>query len=147
MTTGTRLKHWLRSGLLSLAATHSANGGDYCCSAPKCWHYNRDVCFGHYQTKWRRWDEICGQSSCQIAEHPSVSKPTIHEAAQAVTMGTPTPRALPVSPVGLSLSRREGPTGKERVVPSMPAPQPAVELLSPAPMNLSPTSSVKLPGK
>jgi len=74
--------------LLGLALSNLVLGGD-CWSAPKCWQYHRDTCYGYYQTKWRHWDDACGRTSWPATETAEVGKRTLHEPGQLVTVGTP----------------------------------------------------------
>jgi hypothetical protein len=55
-------------GLVSVFCSESSGGDNVCHKAPKCWQYHRDVCFGHYQTKWRSWGEACGSPVASVAK-------------------------------------------------------------------------------
>ena len=69
---------------LASAASSSALG-DGCFSAPKCWQYHNNVCYGYYTTKWRRWDEtslppasaIAGTAQARWSNGPSKQIPAV----------------------------------------------------------------------
>lgn len=78
------------------AANHGTFGPALCAAKPACvgrssyplsdWHYIRQfcgptlqpgTCYGHHQTKWRRWDEACaGVGGCTTAPEPAPLAPT-----------------------------------------------------------------------
>jgi hypothetical protein len=106
MTNGTCAFGWIRILGVGLAASAAAHGGDFCCKAPKCWQYHRDVCFGYYQTNWRKWEEACGQPpriSGVSPAAPAMPAPAagaaFHEARKPLSNGTvPSPVVLSAAP-------------------------------------------------
>jgi hypothetical protein len=71
MVCGGRTAMCIKLIVVGLAGSSSAMADGFCCfSAPKTWQYHRDVCFGHYQTRWRRWDEVCGSQPQTIPVSP-----------------------------------------------------------------------------
>jgi hypothetical protein len=62
MKTSERITLTLSFCFAVFGTASGADGGDVCHCAPHTWQYNQDVCFGHYQTRWRRWDEACGHA-------------------------------------------------------------------------------------
>ena len=87
-----RAKLYAGIGFLISAMTASAGIGDLCMSAPKCWQYHRDVCYGYYPTKWRSWESTCGTPISAGAEVR-----IIHESGQPIRNGSEVLRAPNIS--------------------------------------------------
>jgi len=79
-------------GIAGIITMSAAAGDDICWTAPRCWQYHREVCFGHYQTRWRQWDEACGRVSvpAESISMAPVNSPSRRPERQAVAFRTPT---------------------------------------------------------
>ena len=117
------------AGLICFAGSGLVFAGDNLChSAPRCWTYHRDVCFGYYQTKWRRWDDACGQQPRPAFEVPQFSKSTRTEAPQSASFGTPKTLSVEVATT-VKKPVEESPS---RMVEH--SPPPAARLVLPVPL-------------
>lgn len=65
---------WILAALLTAAVcSGDSQALDFWWSKPHGWRYHRGTTFGHYQTKWRSWDEIDRPTVIPLEVEPSPS--------------------------------------------------------------------------
>jgi len=84
--------------IVCLAASVSAGESqalDFWWSKPHTWRYHRQTNFGHYQTRWRSWDEAQCQSAPSSAEEVVPGKS--HESTKYEVRRSVPPLVVPVA--------------------------------------------------
>ncbi len=111
---------------------------------------NPGSCYGHYQTKWRKWEEVCpqgGDGGCAGTvpnAMPIMSSPVQPAPSSSLMVPMPMPLPVPATPVPAP----KEPTPKQEPAPVSVAPAPLPNIPMPMPTSIStiPLSPVE-PGK
>ena len=121
------------------------------------WHYIRQFCgptlnpgscYGHYQTKWRQWSDICPQGSLAYAPSPVATGLPSYQ----VIMPDPTPAPMPL-PAPTPLPKTESPKvdpapktePKLNFAPESPLPIPMTFAPAPLPPMTSISATIPAP--
>ncbi len=109
MTSAKRLRAWLLLGVTGIGATGAVGADFNCCRAPRCWQYHRNECLGHYPTRWRSWDEVCG---AHVQPSPTATASTISPLAGVVA-----PHRIPAVGPAAAVPAKQNPTATSSKTP------------------------------
>lgn len=108
---------------------------------------NPGSCYGHYQTKWRKWEDVCpqgGEGGCAgttPGAMPVLSSPV--QPAPSSSLMIPMPMPLPVPPTPVPAPKEPTPKQDPAPVSVAPAPLPNIPMPMPASISTIPLSPVE----